>query len=117
MKTLKFGVLLLGLIFFSSFVYAQSPNSKSTPSDTAANDEIKIDLTDSSLSATFQNNKLAVSTIAQLDNYLKSNPGLGIHKALIITTDKVDSERSRSLAVVLGKNKIQQVRSYLLFSK
>src|SRR5215204_2107603 len=115
MKTFKFGVLLMYLICFSSYLYAQSSNTKSTLSETAANDEIKIDLTDSSLSATFQNKNLPVSNIAQLDNYLKNNPDLAIHKAFIITKDKVDSERSRSLSVVLGKNKIQSVRSFLKF--
>jgi hypothetical protein len=53
MKTFKVGVLLLSLSFFSSHLNAQSSNSKSTPLETAANDEIKIDLTDSTLSATF----------------------------------------------------------------
>jgi hypothetical protein len=64
-------------------------------------DEIKIDLTENSLSATFQNKTLPVSTIMQLDNYLKGNTDLGIRKALVITIDKVDPERSRSLNVVV----------------
>ena len=113
MKRFKVGVLLLSLIFFSSELYAQSSNSKSTPFETAANDEIKIDLTDSTLSATFQNKILPVSNIVQLDNYLKSNPDLGIHKALILPKGKIDPERSRSLAVVLEKNKFKSVRSVL----
>ena len=117
MKTFKCGVLLLTLFLFSPHLNAQSSNSKSAPSDSVEIDEIKIDLTDSSLTATFQNKALPVSNIPQLDNYLKSNPDLGIHKALVIRTDKVDPERNRSLAVVLGKNKIQNVRAYLIFSK
>ena len=111
MKTFKVGVLLLSLILFSFELYAQSSNSKSAPLETAANDEIKIDLTDSTLLATFQDKILPVSTIVQLDNYLKNNPGLAIHKALIVTKGKkVDWQRSRSLSAVLEKNKIKIVR-------
>ena len=108
MKTVKIGVLLLSLSFFSSHIYAQSSNSKSTPLETAAIDEIKIDLTDSTLSASFQDKTIPVSNIVQLDNYLKSNPGLAIRKALILSKGKIDPERSRSISVVLGKNKIKR---------
>jgi hypothetical protein len=113
MKTFKVGVLLLSLSVISSQLYAQSSNSKSTPLERAANDEIKIELTDSTLSATFQDKTLPVSNIVQIDNYLKSNPSLAIHKALILPKGKIDPERSRSLVVVLANNKIKIVRSVL----
>ena len=110
MKTFKFGVLLLTLIFFSSQLYAQSSKSKPDPPVKLEIDEIKIELTDTSFTATFQNKTLPVSNIAQLDNYLKSNPDLGIHKAFIYSKGKIDPERSRSLVVVLEKNKIKPGR-------
>ena len=113
-KTVKLAMLLLCLSIYSSQLYAQSSGSK--PDDlkkpASALEELKINLTDTSLTVSFKGNTLPVSTIAQLDAYLKSNPELALQmKAFIQSEGKINPERSRSLSNVLNKNKITNIRA------
>ena len=113
-KTVKLTALLLSLSIYSSQLYAQSSASKfedlKKPASTL--EELKIDLKDTTLSASFRGNTLPVTTIAQLDAYLKNNPELALQmKAFIQSEGKIDPERSRSLSNVLNKNKIHNIRA------
>jgi len=114
MKKIQLAVLLLSLILFSSCLYAQNSESEFVDLQKPAStlDELKIVLTDSTLSATFRNQTLPVSNIVQLDKYLKNNPELALQmKALIQSEGKVNPEPNRSLVKILNKNKIYNVRS------
>ena len=113
-KTVKLTVLLLSLSIYSSQLYAQSSGSKfdDLKKPASALEELKINLKDTSLTASFRGNTLPVSNIAQLDAYLKSNPELALQmKAFIQSEGKIDPERSRSLSNVLNKNKIHNIRA------
>ncbi len=115
MKITTLGILILSLLFCSSRLNAQSselgPLSSQKPP--SAIDELEINVTDSTLSASFKNKTVPVSNFQELNHYLKNSLESGLHKkALITRKGQVDPERYRTLLLILGKYKIQSVRSF-----